>query len=84
MHNHWTANGSIAEDGAILRLYEGAGLNSTAAVNFNLLGKKMTSVLRCDARERNLSALQPKGASVDVSLKPLETCNLRVRFETSR
>ncbi|MBZ5565280.1 MAG: hypothetical protein LAP13_23025 [Acidobacteriia bacterium] len=66
-------------DGVILRLYEGAGLATQAAVNFNLPGKKLQAAIACDARERNGSPLKTDGNALRVPLKPWETTTVRVR-----
>ena len=67
-------------DGIILRLYEGAGLQSAATVHFNLPGRKVAAAMSCDAREQNLSTLKTDTASVEALLKPFETSTVRVRF----
>jgi alpha-mannosidase len=67
-------------DGIILRLYEGAGLQSSATIQFHLPQRKVIAAMSCDGREKNLSTLKSDTASLEVSLKPFETNTVRVRF----
>ncbi|MEO6964917.1 MAG: glycosyl hydrolase-related protein, partial [Acidobacteriaceae bacterium] len=80
--NVYLAGFKTAEDGdgAILRLFEGAGQSSAATVHFNLPGRTVAAAISCDARERNLSPLKTDRASVEVEMKPFETATVRVRF----
>jgi alpha-mannosidase len=68
-------------DGVILRLYEGAGLQSSATIQFHLPKRKVIAAVSCDGREQNLSTLKADTASIEVSLKPFETSTVRVRFD---
>ena len=68
-------------DGVILRLYEGAGLSTEAAVKFDMPGRTLSSAQSCDAREQNLSSLQTESNSLRVPLKPWETSTVRVRLK---
>lgn len=67
-------------DGVILRLYEGAGLGTNAAINFKLPQRQVKEALGCDARERNGATLTCDRDSVRIPLKPFETNTVRVRF----
>jgi alpha-mannosidase len=80
--NVYLAGFKTAEDGdgVILRLYEGAGLDSAAVVHFNMPGRRLASAMSCDARERNLSSLAADATSLHVSLDPFETRTVRVRL----
>lgn len=80
--NVYLAGFKVAEDGdgAILRLYEGCGLSSTATLHFDLPGHTVKSAVACDGREKNLSALSSNSASFEVPLKPFETRTVRVRW----
>ncbi len=80
--NVYVAGFKTAEDGdgAILRLYEGAGLATKAAVKFNLPGRAVQAAIACDGRERNGSDLRLDGGSIRLSLNPFETSTVRVRF----
>jgi len=80
--NVYLAGFKAAEDGdgVILRLYEGAGLETNAMVSFNLPGRKLQAALACDARERNAGNLKSDDHSVEVPLKPFETSTVRARF----
>ena len=79
--NVYLAGFKTAEDGdgVILRLYEGAGLETPAVINFSLPEKKLQSAIACDGRERNGSPLKTEGNTLRVWLKPWETATVRVR-----
>ena len=68
-------------DGVILRLYEGAGLNSEAVVSFNLPGRRLSAAWLCDGKEQNISSLGSGDTSVRVSLKPFEVGAIRAVFK---
>ena len=80
--NVYLAGFKVAEDGngVILRLYEGAGLETNAAVKFNLPGQKLESAVSCDGRERNGVSLQTEGERILLSLKSFEVSTVRVTF----
>ena len=80
--NIYLAGFKTAEDGdgVILRLYEGAGLATEAAVKFDMPGRTLSSGQSCDAREQNLSSLRADGNVIRVPLKPWETSTVRVRL----
>jgi alpha-mannosidase len=67
-------------DGTILRLYEGAGLETHATISLRLPGNSVAAALACDARERNLSTLQANGNLVGLTFTPWETRTVRLRF----
>ncbi len=67
-------------DGIILRVYEGAGLETDATVRPNLPGRKLAAAWNCDARERNLSTLSFTEDALSLVLKPWETRTVRLRF----
>ncbi len=80
--NVYLAGFKTAEDGdgVVLRLYEGAGLATNAAVKFNLPRRTLQAAIACDGRERNGSNLKKDGESLKISLRPFETSTVRVRF----
>lgn len=72
----------VAEDGdgVILRLYEGAQLETTAAVRLLLPRRSVSAVIRCDAREQSGDSVKSAGDAFQISLKPFETATIRVRL----
>jgi hypothetical protein len=68
-------------DGVILRLYEGAGVATEAAVRFNIPGQTLVSAQSCDGRERNLASLKTEGNSMPVELGAWESSTVRVRLK---
>jgi alpha-mannosidase len=80
--NVYMAGFKTAEDGdgVILRLYEGAGLATEAAVKFDMPGHTLSSAENCDGREKNLSSLGADRNVLRVPLKPWETSTVRVRL----
>ena len=79
--NVYVAGFKTAEDGkgVILRLYEGAGLKTSAAINFKLPGVSLKAAALCDGRERILSSLTVENDSLRIALKPWETSTVRVQ-----
>jgi alpha-mannosidase len=79
--NVYVAGFKTAEDGkgVILRLYEGAGLATSAVIKFNLPGVNLTSAALCDGRERVLSSAAVDSNSLRIALKPWETSTVRVQ-----
>jgi hypothetical protein len=67
-------------DGVILRLREGAELQTTATVRLCLPGRTPSAVFQCDGREQNVDAVKWTGGDFQISLKPFETSTLRVRL----
>jgi len=81
--NVYVAGFKTAEDGkgVILRLYEGAGLATSAAINFQLPGVSLKTAALCDGRERILSPLTAENNSLRIALKPWETSTVRVQVD---
>jgi len=81
--NVYVAGFKTAEDskGVILRLYEGAGLATNAAINFKLPGKSLKTAAQCDGREHILSPLTAENNSLRIAMKPWETSTVRVQVE---
>jgi len=79
--NVFVAGFKTAEDGkgVILRLYEGAGLSTSAVLNFNLPGVSLKEAALCDGRERILSPVTVDNNSLRIALKPWETSTVRVQ-----
>jgi alpha-mannosidase len=80
--NVYLSGFKVAEDGdgVILRLHEGAQLETTATVRLPFPGRTPSAVIRCDGREQNGEAMKSTGGSFQISLKPFETATVRVRL----
>jgi len=76
----YVAGFKTAEDGqgVILRLYEGAGLATSAVINLRLPGVNIKMAALCDGCERMLSPLAPENNSLRIALKPWETSTVRI------
>jgi alpha-mannosidase len=67
-------------DGVILRLHEGAQLQTTAKVRLLIPGRTLSAVFQCDGREQNSGPIESSGGSFRISLKPFDTATVRVRL----
>ena len=68
-------------DGIILRLYEGAGLETSATISLNLPAMSVAAAFNCDARERNLTTFESNGDLLSLTFNPWETRTVRLRFK---
>jgi alpha-mannosidase len=80
--NVYLSGFKVAEDGdgVILRLNEGAQLETTATVHLLFPSRSPSAVIRCDGREQNGDAIKSTGGAFQISLQPFETATIRVRL----
>jgi len=80
--NVYLSGFKVAEDGdgVILRLHEGAQLETRATVHLLFPGRTPSAMIRCDGREQNGEAAESTGGAFQISLKPFETATVRVRL----
>jgi hypothetical protein len=80
--NVYLSGFKVAEDGdgVILRLHEGAQLETTATTHLLFPSRTLSAVIQCDGREQNGDSVKSTGGAFQISLKPFETATVRVRF----
>jgi hypothetical protein len=80
--NVYLSGFKVAEDGdgVILRLHEGAQLETTATVRLLFPSRTLSAVIQCDGREQNGDSVKSTGGVFQISLKPFETATVRVRL----
>jgi len=80
--NVYLSGFKIAEDadGVILRLHEGAQLETRAKVSLLFPNRTLSAVIQCDGREQNGDSLKSTDGVFQISLKPFETATIRVRL----
>jgi Glycosyl hydrolases family 38 N-terminal domain/Glycosyl hydrolases family 38 C-terminal beta sandwich domain/Glycosyl hydrolases family 38 C-terminal domain len=80
--NVYLAGFKVAEDGdgVILRLHEGAQLDTNATVRLRFPSRTVSAVIQCDAGEQNRGSLKSTSEVFQISLKPFETATVRVRL----
>jgi hypothetical protein len=80
--NVYLSGFKVAEDGegVILRLHEGARLETTATIRLLFPNRIPSAVIQCDGREQNGDSVKSTGGTFRISLKPFETATVRLRF----